>query len=73
MPRNQSRRKKGRHRGAVARANADLMSHVASLGLETEAAYRAWCRDHGFSGALSKSWQERRQERVAAKRAQASP
>ncbi len=69
MSRNQSRRKKGRRRGTAARANADLMSHVASLGLETVAAYQTWCRDHGFSGALNKSWQERRQERMAANRA----
>jgi len=28
--------------------------------------YKAWCRDHGFNGALNKSWQERRQERKIA-------
>ena len=71
MSRDQNRRKKGRHRGTAARANADLMSHLVSLGLETVASYRAWCREHGFSGALNKGWQERRQERMVAKQARA--
>jgi len=57
------RRATGRRRGAQARANADLMSHIESLGLDTVNAYKAWCRDHGRTGALNKPWQERRAER----------
>lgn len=59
-----TRRKKGRPRGATARANAELGAHLASLGLAAIEAYKVWCRQHGFSAALSKTWQERRQERV---------
>jgi len=36
--------------------------------LETIAEYQAWCRARGLSGALNKSWQERRQERTAAEK-----
>ncbi len=46
MPGQHHRRKKGRHRGASAKANADLMSHVVSLGLEGVEQYRNWCREH---------------------------
>ena len=56
----QSRRKRGRHRGAAGKANSDLMTHIASLGLETVQAYKGWCKDHGLKGALTKSWQDRR-------------
>ena len=31
MPGQDHRRRKGRHRGAAAKANADLMSHVVSM------------------------------------------
>ena len=65
-----TRRKKGRPRGATARANAELGAHLASLGLAAIEAYKVWCRQHGFSAALSKTWQERRQERVAHQRDQ---
>ena len=65
-----TRRKKGRRRGATARANAELGAHLASLGLAAIEAYKVWCRQHGFSAALSKTWQERRQERVAHQRDQ---
>ena len=65
-----TRRKKGRRRGATARANAELGAHIESLGLEAIEAYKVWCRQHGFSAALSKTWQERRQERVAHQRDQ---
>ena len=65
-----TRRKKGRRRGATARANAELGAHLESLGLAAIEAYKAWCRQHGFSAALSKTWQERRQERVAHQRDQ---
>ncbi len=68
MPGQHHRRRKGRHRGAAAKANADLMSHVVSLGLEGVEQYRNWCREHGFTGALNKGWQERRKERTAARR-----
>ena len=66
----QPKRKKGRRRGATARANAELGAHMASLGLEAIEAYKVWCRQHGFSAALSKTWQERRQERAAHQRDQ---
>lgn len=61
-----AKRKKGRHRGAAGKANADLEMHIQSLGLKTLGQYQAWCKDHGFNGALNKSWQERRQERKVA-------
>jgi hypothetical protein len=61
-----AKRRKGRHRGAAGKANADLDAHIQSLGLKTLSQYQAWCRDHGFNGALNKSWQERRQERKIA-------
>ena len=66
----QPKRKKSRRRGATARANAELGAHMASLGLEAIEAYKIWCRQHGFSAALSKTWQERRQERAAHQRDQ---
>jgi len=62
------KRKRSRHRGTQARANSDAMAHLASLGLETPEQYRAWCRQHNLSGALTKTWQERRQERALARR-----
>ena len=68
MAKKENRRKRGRHRGTAARANADLETHIASLGLRTVEEYRAWCRRHGLSGASSKTWQERRQERGLAQR-----
>ena len=60
------KRKKRRHRGAAGKANADLTAHIKSLRLTSVSQYQAWCRDHGFNGALNKSWQERRQERKVA-------
>ncbi len=66
----QPKRKKSRRRGATARANAELGAHMASLGLAAIESYKAWCRQHGFSAALSKTWQERRQERAAHQRDQ---
>ncbi|MCE2434397.1 MAG: hypothetical protein J4F29_15975, partial [Candidatus Latescibacteria bacterium] len=51
------------------KANADLTAHIRSLGLTSVGQYQAWCRDHGFNGALNKSWQERRHERKVADRA----
>ena len=66
----QPKRKKSRRRGATARANAELGAHMESLGLEAIEAYKVWCRQHGFSAALSKTWQERRQERTAHQRDQ---
>ncbi|MXX39096.1 MAG: hypothetical protein F4Z85_13730, partial [Gemmatimonadetes bacterium] len=65
-----AKRKKSRRRGAAARANAELGAHIESLGLEAIESYKVWCRQHGFSAALSKTWQERRQERAAHQRDQ---
>ena len=64
-----TKRKKRRHRGAAGKANADLTAHIRSLGLTSVGQYQAWCRDHGFNGALNKSWHERRHERKVADRA----
>ncbi len=66
MAKSTNRRRKGRHRGASARANADLTAHLASLGLDGVSAYKSWCHDRGLSGALNKTWQERRHERSLA-------
>ena len=68
MGKQSKRRSRPRHRGAQARANSDLGTHIASLGLKTVGEYQRWCRKHGFTGALTKGWQERRQEREAARR-----
>lgn len=57
-------RRRGRGRGTTARANADLGAHLESLGLTTIEAYKSWCRAHGLTAALNKTWQERRQERA---------
>ena len=67
MPRQSTKRHKSRARGAAARANHDADAHIASLGLASEGDYRAWCHRHGLSGAVNKSWQERRRERVVAR------
>jgi PcfJ-like protein len=53
-------------------ADAELMRHIRALGLESVEAYRAWCRERGFRAATQKSWQEQRQERLAARRAPAA-
>ena len=67
MPKTNEKRKR-RRRGAQARANAHLPDHIESLGLHTVAQYQSWCREHGFTAALNKSWQDRRVERDAVKR-----
>lgn len=64
----QTRRGRGRRRGAAARANNDLDAHIESLGLEGVEAYKRWCHERGFTAALNKSWQERRRERATAER-----
>jgi len=64
----QARRNKGRRRGAAARANNDLEAHIESLGLVGVEAYKRWCRARGFTAALNKNWQERRQERAVGER-----
>jgi hypothetical protein len=66
MARQTKSRKRSRHRGASAKANADLETHIASLGLHTIGEYKTWCRSHGYTGALNKTWQERRKERAVA-------
>ncbi|MBV9849975.1 MAG: PcfJ domain-containing protein [Armatimonadetes bacterium] len=53
----------------VSTAGPDLRRHLRALGLDTAEAYRAWCRQHGFGEALTKTWQERRAERQAAEKA----
>ena len=50
------------------RANADLGAHIQSLGLQTIPKYQRWCREHGFTTALNKGWQERRSEKDALRR-----
>jgi len=71
MAQQHPRRRKARRRGAAAKANADLMTHIASLGLKTVTTYRSWCHEHGLNGALNKTWQERRQERTVARQDEA--
>ena len=67
-----AKRKRSRRRGTAARANSDLETHIASLGLNSLEEYKKWCRQQGLSGATNKSWQERRQERATAQRLQDS-
>lgn len=40
--------------------------HITALGLDSVAAYRSWCRDHGFSRRLDKDWRQLCREREAA-------
>jgi hypothetical protein len=56
----------------TATADEKLQRHLRALGLESADAYRAWCRRHGFGDSLRKSWQEQRQERLAAQKAAAA-
>ena len=57
--------KRGRGALTVSRAEAEFARHLKALGLADETAYRAWCRDNGFGTGLQKTWQERRDERLA--------
>ena len=54
----------------VSTADPDLRRHLRALGLADADAYLIWCRGHGFGDSLHKSWQERRQEREAVRRAE---
>ena len=58
--------------GVVSRAEAELRRHLRDLGLADADAYRAWCRENGFSAGLQKSWQERRNENEAAEKQRAA-
>lgn len=42
--------------------DGELQKHLRALNLDSVAAYRQWCREQGFGGALDKPWQERRRE-----------
>src|SRR5262245_43660290 len=61
-----------RSQDVTATADDKLRRHLRALGLENAEAYRAWCRQHGFRDSLQKSWQEWRQERLAAEKAAAA-
>jgi hypothetical protein len=71
VPHRSGPRKKGTAQPPPA-ADAEVMRHVRALGLESVEAYRAWCREHGFDPTVRKSWQERREERLAAEKAEAA-
>ena len=43
----------------------DLKDHLARLGLANAAAYRTWCRKHGFGTGLEKSRKQREKEVAA--------
>jgi hypothetical protein len=49
-------------------AAGELQRHLADLKLNSAEAYRAWCREHGFSQTLDKGWRERRTERLHAEK-----
>lgn len=65
-------RSKSPRKESVVAADAQLRRHLRALGLESVAAYQAWCRGHGFSEALNKGWTERQRERLAAEKAAAA-
>jgi hypothetical protein len=44
------------------RQHAATLEHIVDLGLETEEAYLAWCRQHGFIASLEKSSRQRQKE-----------
>lgn len=44
------------------RKDAELKAHIAALGLDSVAAYRAWCRESGVGDGLQKSKTQRQQE-----------
>ena len=67
---------RGRSRASNETASAstpagELQRHLKALDLESADDYRAWCRRHGFTATLDKSWQERRTERLHAERLRA--
>jgi hypothetical protein len=72
VPQRQGQRKKSGTAQPPPAANAEVMRHLRALGLENLDAYRTWCREHGFQPEARKSWQERRQERLAAKKSEAT-
>jgi hypothetical protein len=72
VPQRQGQRKKSGTAQPPPAANAEVMRHLRALGLESVEAYRTWCREHGFQPEARKSWQERRQERLAAKKSEAT-
>ena len=47
-------------------AEKRLRLHIRALGLNSNDDYKAWCRQHGFSTNLCKSWQRQERERTAA-------
>lgn len=47
-------------------AEKRLRLHIRALGLNSNDDYKAWCRQHGFSTTLCKSWQRQGRERIAA-------
>jgi len=43
-------------------ANAELLAHVAAVGLSSVDEYRAWCGEHGLGAGLNKSRAQRKRE-----------
>src|SRR6266852_2258684 len=58
MPASKTRGRQSRVQDAVATADDKLMRHIRALGLGSVEAYRAWCRQRGFSDSVSKDWQD---------------
>src|SRR4051794_21095564 len=68
MPASKTRGKRSHAQETRATADDKLMRHIRALGLDSVEAYRAWCRQHGFSDSVAKGWQDWRQERLAARK-----
>jgi hypothetical protein len=49
-------------------ADKNLRCHLQALGLKNDQEYKAWCRQHGFSGRLYKDWRQQQRERLLASR-----
>ena len=45
-----------------------ICSHLKTLGVKSALEYKVWCREHGFSRRLNKSWQQQSREQLVAAR-----
>ena len=55
-------RRRAEKDAAASDANAELLTHVAAVGLSSVDEYREWCGEHGFGGGLNKSRAQRKRE-----------
>jgi hypothetical protein len=62
MPRKSKRKKRAE---VVSRM---LESHLTHLRINSISDYKAWCKEHGFSQGLNKSWAQFQRERLVPKR-----